>query len=674
MNFDNYSIAIKLSLINHVSSGLLMISKHLNTTGIDADKLNSKITAIGKQAALGGAMFGGGVAMAAMFKGPIDNAVMYQKEIAKLQQYGLSGLQIADAQKFSEANKIIGTSLMDRVKLFADAQGAFRESGKSGFEALNAAKVMTPVLAQYQVATGLLAEGKQGMAHAQFMSMNKTVELMGGLNDAAKAAQIADGIFKTVQSSGKMVTERDLKQFMSYGGVGVSSLTQKTIFAGLEPIIGEQGGSSVATGLMTAYSRTHGMMSLTPSIMTNEALKLGIWDSNKITRTPGGGARFPNGSPLKPEFAKLMDTDTIAFSQKMMGLYRQHGITALTDIGRENNILFGRTGGAVYTRIMQQMPVLLHSEEAYDKALGISQTIAANKDSPMMKTLELSKAMDDLSLAIGQNVMPVFLPLITTLTSLAQELGKHPILIKDFTYALVGLSAVLVTGGLINMIAASAKGFGLLYTVLGSGGGVAGMVSKGISIVGTVLMIGLRAIPVIGWVLMAVSAGIYLYRNWDAIWSKTKEIWGKISPYITGVFTWIGESATLVWNGIKFGMKSFIGFFLNQWQFLFNGLIDGINSLIPMAHALPRMHFADKWDDPNSKPYAGSPLVAPVPPRQSMLVQLTTVTHLDGKKIAEVVSTHQAREAARPNTGTNGFDPNRSMLMPGTPSAVYPRG
>jgi len=233
MGLEMYSVAVKLSLINHVSAGLMTISKSLHGTGMDVDLLNSKLAAIGKQAALGGAMFGGGLAIASLFKGPINEAIKYQKETAKLQQMGLGQSQIADAMKFSEANKIIGTSLMDRTRMFTDAQGAFRESGKSGLDALNAAKVISPVLAQYQVASGMLAEGKQGMAHAQFMQMSKTMELMGGLNDANKATQIADGIFKTIQSSGKMVSERDLRMFMSHGGVAVAGLTQKAIFAGL---------------------------------------------------------------------------------------------------------------------------------------------------------------------------------------------------------------------------------------------------------------------------------------------------------------------------------------------------------------------------------------------------------------------------------------------------------
>jgi len=676
MAFEAYSVAVKLSLINHVSAGMALISKGLSATGGDVDKLNAKLASIGKQGAIGAAMFGGGLGLASMFKGPLNEVIKYQKEMAKLQQQGLGQFQIAEAMKFSEANKIIGTSLMDRTKIFTDAQGAFRESGKSGVEALAAAKVISPVLAQYQVATGMLADGKQGMAHAQFMQMSKTMELMGGLNDANKATQIADGIFKTVQSSGKMVSERDLRLFMSHGGVAVAGLTQKTIFAGLEPIIGELGGSTVATGLMTGYSRTHGMMALTPSIMANEALRLGVWEKDKVTRTKGGGARFLHGSPMNAELAHLQDTDTIKFAQAMMGVYAKNHITSLSDMGRENNILFGRTGGSIYTRVMQQMPVLLHSLDAYDKAQGISQTIEANKGSPMMKTLELSKAMDDLSLSIGQNVMPVFLPMLTKLTELSQELGRHPVLIKDFTYALMGLAAFLITGGLINMVIAAGRGFWLLAKALifvGTGG--LAPIIPWIARMATYLVMGATGfarfllvagrfllLNPIGLVITAIAAVAFLlWNNWKEISGALKLIWSDMKTGFIQLFH----------GDIGGAFKSFALVFLTGWQTIFNTLIAGANTILPTSWQISKTTFADEYR--KTVPGAAQ-FVAPVPAKDYSKDPIIVQMNMDGKRVAEVVVDHMTKSATKPRTGTQGFDPSRSMLMPGTPSTVLPRG
>ena len=53
------------------------------------------------------------------------------------------------------------------------------------------------------------------------------------------SAATADGVFKASQSSGRMVDERQLKQFVAYGSSATNQQTLRTIFGGLEPIIGE---------------------------------------------------------------------------------------------------------------------------------------------------------------------------------------------------------------------------------------------------------------------------------------------------------------------------------------------------------------------------------------------------------------------------------------------------
>ncbi|QBJ80509.1 hypothetical protein [Aquitalea sp. USM4] len=632
--FEAYSVAVKLSLINNVSAGLLAISKNLQSTHMDAAKLEEKLKSIGKQAALGGIMFGGGMAIAGMFKTPLQEAMKYQKEMAKLQQMGLGSAQIAEAQKFVQATQIMGTSMMDRVKIFTDAQGAFRQSGMTGMKALDAAKIMTPALANYQVAMQLLSEDKQGVAHEQFQQLNKTVELMGGLNSPIRAQQIVDGIFKAVQSSGKMISNRDLRQFISQAGPAAVSLTDKTIFAGLEPIIGEFGGFKVGTGLNTAYNRTHGIMALSPSILTNEAIRLGVWDEKKVERTKGGGARFKHGSPMNLGLAHLQETDTLAFAQAMMDIYRKNGITKLADLARENAILFGTTGGRIYTKIMQQMPVLRESEAAFDVSKNTKQTVANNADSPMMKTQQLAKAMENLKLAIGQNLLPVFTPLVTELTDLAKKLSQHPRLIKDVTFAFVGLSGVLVAGGVANGLIATSR----LLMLLG----------------GNVLFLG-RALLLnpIGLTLTAIAGAAYLlWKNWDTV----------------------GPLLSKAWDGIKSGFHSFVGLFLGGWQGLFNSIIAGMNAILPAARQIGSMHFADDWNR-NDASYSneGRGYVTPPPSSATGGTQVIQL-HVDGKKMTEVVTTHQAKAASRPMTGMQGFDAVRNVILPGAPSSILPTG
>jgi len=623
MSFEAYSVAVKLSLINNVSNGLLVISKSLQSAHADAEKLNEKLKSIGKTIAVGGMMFGGGMMMVGMFKAPIEEAINYQKELGKLQQMGLGNSQIAEAQKFVKANEIIGTSLMDRIELFTDAQGAFRQSGMTDMKALEAAKVMMPSLAYYKVASSMLSSDKQGMAHEQFMQLNKTVELMGGLNSPIRAQQIVDGVYKAVQSSGKMVSNRDLRQFVSQAGPAAVSLTDKTIFAGLEPIIGEFGGFKVGTGLNTAYNRTHGIMALSPSILTNEAIRLGVWDPHKVERTKGGGARFKHGSPMTPALAHLMETDTIAFSQEMMKIYKQNHITQLADIARENAILFGTTGGRVYTKIMQQMPVLLESEHAFDRSKGTKETVENNKNSPMMAVQELNKATEDLKLAVGQNLLPIFTPLVKNLADMARELSKHPKLVQGLTYAFAGLSAVLITGGLILMIKAATSAFIML------GGALIGFPARLITArVATLAMttsIG-GAVSVFGMLSAAAMSFIKLAGAFAAGY---------------GIGTGIRAAYMQTEKGQKF----------DDW--LGGNIAKGMR-FFGSQEAADAVAQREKYDRMNG---------SPVPTKSQRPIQVHTSIEMDGKKIANAVTMHQTNAAAKLPSST-GINPYLGMPFP----------
>ena len=208
------------------------------------------------------------------------------------------------------------------------------------------------------------------------------------------------------------------------------------------------------------------------------------------------------------------------------------------------------------------------------------------------------------------------------------------------------------------MIRGTAGAFGLLFTVLRGGGGISGALLSGMAVIGKLIMFGLRAIPVVGWVLMAVSIGIYLYRNWDTVKAKAKEIWGFISPYIVGTWQSISNMASSLWGGIKSGMKSFVGFFLDQWQWLFNQIIGGINKILPKAAEITPMHFADNWNNGDKKP-----TTAPVATKNQQPIHVHTTLTLDDKVFGNAVSKHFYNGVSKLPSST-GVNPNLGMPFP----------
>jgi len=62
---------------------------------------------------------------------------------------------------------------------------------------------------------------------------------------------------------------------MAKAGTAAFGLSNKALFAELEPIIGELKGSSAGDALMTAYNRLNGIIKL-PNQVTHDLMKMGI--------------------------------------------------------------------------------------------------------------------------------------------------------------------------------------------------------------------------------------------------------------------------------------------------------------------------------------------------------------------------------------------------------------
>lgn len=500
MSIDAYKIAVQISLVENVTRGLATLSRYFKAADTDAKALEARIAKIGKMAAAGGILAGAGAAGLKMFEVPLNKAMEYERFLARMRQMGLGDSQIKDAEKFVEANKIINTSVLDRMRIFSEAQGAFRQSGMSGEKALEAAKTMTPVLATYEVAMQTLSGPTHAAAEHAMRNLNKTVEMMGGLGDTKRAQEIADGIFKTVQSSGKMVDERQLKQFFAYGSSATNQQDLRTVFGGLEPIIGELGGSTTAVGLRTAYTRTNGMMALMPRRLKEEMQRLGMTDGT--------------GKQQTTDLARLQATNIIGYTEEIMRRYQAAGITSQTDRERENAIIFGTNGAKVFNKIMSQMAVLHESLEAYDKSKGASDVGNDPKNQRLMAQQNLAKKVEDFQLALARNggLLDMATKGLTMLANGVERLTKfandHPNVTKLAVATGVALSGLMLLGGGVLLLK-SALGALSLIGIPGIASAIAG--AGGASLVGALGAI-LSPIGLVVVALGTLAAAAYAFR------------------------------------------------------------------------------------------------------------------------------------------------------------------
>jgi hypothetical protein len=384
----------------------------------------------------------------------INSGLEYERYLARMRQMGLDGTQIAEAKSFVASQKNEYLSQNELMSIFVDIQGSFRQSAHTGLEALTRAKTMLPVLAQYKVATQALDGASKAKAESGFIDLAKTIEMMGAVQDLPMAKRIADMVFKISQGSGKQVDPRQIKLMMAYGSSATNYQKLET-FAALEPIIGDFQGSTVGVGLRTAYNRMSGSMSLPPKKMQGMLSQLGIGQSEH------GQIR------MNDAMLKLMQTDVILFAKKMMEVYKQHGLVTALDRERTNTQLFGTNGAKIYNKIMQQMPTLLESLNAFVHAKSIEETANDPQNKNLLATQAFHAKMDDLYRTIGESgtielATTAFQKLGDTIKATTEAAKQHPNITKFGTEIAMLGGIALVAGGVLLRVGGTLEALGII--------------------------------------------------------------------------------------------------------------------------------------------------------------------------------------------------------------------
>jgi len=462
-----------------------------------------------------GAMAGGwfleqeGKQALGMLGGPIEEAARYQSAVARFQLYGLGDQLNAEAIKFATSMHIVGTSMTDAVNFMAEAQGVFRESGLNGSASLAGAKLAAPMLAKIAFATSGLDEDTKAKIHTQSLAMLRFVEMRGGLSSPARFNELANEGWKAIRSSGGNVAWEQLRQFMSTGGVAAQGLSDKALFGEMEPIIGEMKGGGAGTAFMTAFSRMNGLQRLMPRIFQHEVLRLGLWDRSKLTFNSQGGIKDMNGNPLINANA-FSKSPFEYYRDVILPAYKKAGITNDSDVFRENAILFGNTGGKMFSIMYRQQNQIAQSVDAQRKTLGIDASVGVAKGTFQGQMLDYQKKMQDLQIQLGKTILPMLINglrwLNPHLQSAANWIGQHSTLTKGLVIAFAAFGGLAMLSG---SILAMAGAFSLISGAVAAGGGLAaglGGVAAGLSALGPAIAVASAAI--LGW-----KAGGYINKH-----------------------------------------------------------------------------------------------------------------------------------------------------------------
>jgi hypothetical protein len=262
---------------------------------------------------------------------------------------------------------------------------------------LDGARLVTPLLAKVLVSQKAL--GKE-FSEDQEKYFLRVVEQRGGLGSPARAAEIINGLYKSLTSSNGTVTPENYQTFLAAAKTAGNRLTSQSLYSDFEPIIAEM-GERAGTGLSYVYTTANGNAKRQSAM--NELIRLGAWDKSKIIFNKMDGVKaFKNGAnPLRPDLANLLATSPLDFYREIRKMYVANGVK---DIQLENARVWGGTGGALFNEFEKKGPQFFEdARKTYAGTMNLDDVHKMVMGGMMGSQQQLSAEWDNLKLSLAQS-------------------------------------------------------------------------------------------------------------------------------------------------------------------------------------------------------------------------------------------------------------------------------
>lgn len=491
--FEAYQVAVKISLVNHVSAGLLMMSKQFASTSVQATALQKRIESIHSLARNGAMWVGAGGAMAAPFIYAIDKAAALQKEMIGIQSATHGSVKEMDGMRKS-IEAIAGRTVFSNIDV---AKMAKTISTGTTFSADQVSKVL-PAYARFADVQMMMKGTSYQQSIPELIRLAHTAqkytpEAIAAYGDLlTKASFVVPGSLSEIGNALKY-SQGLGKQVL---GIDDNSMVLTTALLNQMGIKGSRGG----TNLIAAITRT------IPGIFgsgllegkSNEALRaMGMTDDK------GHSKVFKNGKfDVFTWLGLLSEYTTREMATNPEAIARQN-------IMKNMQHAFGAQGGRVASLLAnpQAIELLGLIGQRFAGAGGVEAIQNKFADEAVAQQWMNAKtnfvsAMTEL----GYTLLPLATIALKKLNSRLQTLiswiTDHPDATRRLAESFLALSGAMMFGGSIMLLTAGFKGLGL---VLGLGSGIVGNIGLLGAVSGLLGPVGL-AVAAIG--LLAATIAI----------------------------------------------------------------------------------------------------------------------------------------------------------------------
>lgn len=590
MSFEAYKIAVKLSLVSNVATGLAALSGQFTRLNSDIDKTQGHLSTMQKRlleikqlTLVGGAMTAVGGFGLSLFGAPLEAAKEYETAYARFKTLNLGAEVNKQADQFARGTQAFGASSTQLMETLRESIGMFGD--------VSVAKQIAPLIAELNAANAAMFQGKVGaIDDAGVRALMRFNDMRGLTNSPQDFKRGLDLAQRMVTGSGGALKFTDLEQLAKRGGAAFKGLSDEGVMM-LATLMQEQGGSQTGTALMSLYQN------LIAGRTTKKAMAAladaGLAQLGYVSHGMVGGKEYKTLQVTGVKDEELLRTNPGAWLMKY-GTEAAKKSGAKTDsevIAFMNNLLSNRTGSNLAANFTTQQVQAMRDFKLVQGAMGAEQTVATFRGTTQGNLVELQAKWNKTLTELGITILPIairaaegLISVIKTMTKFAQG---HPTITKGLMAAFGVLSGIVAAGGVVMLATAAFKALGLAFA-FSAVGGAAGLTA----IAGAVGIIGLKLAA-----LAAVAYGSYKVGGSVVDWANKK-----LAPK--------GFESVADW-----------------WVSNPNGL--RLNTVKPGAAG-----GAGKQGD----------------------------IYMDGRKVGQIVTGHQSREASRPQTGASRFDGSMTPL------------
>jgi hypothetical protein len=522
MTFEAYKIGIKISLINHVSTGLGIMAGDFTKAERKALLLENRLKRIQLEGiklkgVMGGMMFGAGAAGMMLLKGSYEEAKKLAQAQADFKNLNLSALD--NSRVFGVAtnlsHKTLGTTITNNIKLIQDLHTATGDLNKS--LRLSGAYSQFSVAARVQNGgqdvDNLVLTSIKALEHRGDKVVQSPVALQQELHRQSQVFFATKG----------RVSPSDYFHLSQTGKMAYTLADSDFLYGPMAAMMQAKTGQTTGTAQMTTLS------SLIGGHMTNKAKGflrgMGLWDDQTSPLAKGLKDLINNDPLVKkliaaqgdvsiqsgglPAYAAAMaagNTDKFTREILVPAIRKKYGNLSDEQIGLMLTKQFNRNTADDLSFWVLNAQKVKKDTGIINKSNGFGGAYRSYLKTPEGAEEAAGAAWKNFLAMFGSVYLPVItkglLKLAGVLNSLSIAVKQHPRLFKGIVIGLAGLAGALMFGRMVLFISAAFRGLAkaLAFTRIGGLPGIAGLATRFV-VLGAAMKIAF------GWVSALALAG-----------------------------------------------------------------------------------------------------------------------------------------------------------------------